>query len=117
MLVIVAEDDVAISDVVKIILEGEGYAVEHATDGVSLMALLEISKPNLILLDISLGNTDGGELTKKLKADQATRQIPIIIMSANTKTEEIAKDVRAEGFLLKPFDISTLISTVQRFCS
>jgi len=115
MVVLVAEDDDAIFDVINIILGGEGYLIIRAIDDASISAAVQKQQPNVILLDISLGASNGGEVTEKLKNNPDTKTIPIIMMSAHTETEVIAKRTGADGFLLKPFDINDLLSKVKEF--
>ncbi len=114
MKILVGEDDQAISEVVKIILEGEGHQVISATDAKQFQSSLS-QKPQLILLDIALGGADGGKITQKLKKDSSFQSIPLIIMSANTNTEKIANDSGADGFLLKPFEMDQLLAVVKSY--
>ncbi|MBI4080160.1 MAG: response regulator transcription factor [Candidatus Levybacteria bacterium] len=113
--VLIAEDDPAICDVVTVILQEEGYACAVIDTFDSFISEVASKRPDLILLDIWLSGEDGSSLAKKLKTDNKTKSIPIVMMSANNETEKIANESGADGFLLKPFDIDDLISTVRRF--
>lgn len=113
--VLIAEDDQAICDVITVILEEEGYACAVIDTFDSFITEVASKKPDLILLDIWLNGEDGSSLAKKLKTDNETKSIPIVMMSASNETEKIANESGADGFLLKPFDIDDLISTVKRF--
>lgn len=115
MKVLVAEDDFSIREVVKLILSNEGVTVLEAEDALTTLKLSEDERPDIILLDISLGSSDGGKVSQQLKKNQATKHIPLIIMSANTKTREIANSSGADGFLLKPFDINDLLSLIKQY--
>src|SRR6266702_4107992 len=106
--ILIAEDDQPIIDIVKLILEGEGYTTIVATHEKEIRHAVFHQKPQLILLDIRLDSLDGGEFARELKANEQTRTIPIIIISANNETEKIAKGAGADDFLLKPFDIDDL---------
>ena len=113
--IFVIEDDQAIVEVVKIILENEGYDV--ITTGVAdqILPIIYEESPQLILLDIWLGGYDGGSIAKELKSSQSTKHIPIIITSANNETERIAATSGADGFLLKPFTMDNLLQTVKKY--
>lgn len=113
--ILIAEDDSAIVEVMKIILEEAGYQTLTLDSGEKVHATLQKEKPHLMLLDIWLSGEDGGEIAKRLKSDAKTKNTPIIMISANNETEQIAKDVGADGFLRKPFDINDLLEIVQKY--
>ena len=115
--VLIAEDDKAIVEVMNIILNEAGYETVVVAEGGGVIPAVRDKKPDLLLLDIWLSGEDGGELAKKLKADEATKDVPIVMISANTETEQIAKDSGADGFLRKPFDIDEFLSTVKLYTS
>jgi DNA-binding response OmpR family regulator len=112
--VLIAEDDKAILEVVKIILENEGYEVFTADQGQAIYQIIDSYSPHIILLDIWLFGEDGGEIAKTIKTKSSSQKIPLILMSANNETEKITKSVGAEGFLLKPFDIDELLTIVRK---
>ena len=113
--ILVAEDDKAIIDVVKIILESEGYEVLTADQGETVHKIIKHHKPDMILLDIWLYGEDGGEIAKKIKATSEAKDMPIVLMSANNETEKITKRVGANDFLLKPFNIDDLLYIVRKY--
>jgi DNA-binding response OmpR family regulator len=112
--ILVAEDDRAILEVVKIILEQEGYDTLFADREELIRNIIRNQKPDLILLDIWLGGSDGGKIAKSIKNDKQTKHIPIIMISANNETEKITKEAGADGFLLKPFNIDDLLQIVRK---
>ncbi|CAN5184943.1 N/A [soil metagenome] len=114
MKVLVGEDDVAIAEVVGIILESNGHEVIHADDEKTFTSSLSQS-PDLILLDVALGGSNGGDITKKVKKDPNHSSIPLIIVSANSDTEKIASTSGADGFLLKPFEMEDLLTLVDTY--
>ena len=116
-LVLIAEDDQAIVEVMNIILTEAGYETAVIAEGNGVISAVKERKPDLLLLDIWLSGEDGGELAKKLKADEVTRDVSVVMISANTETEQIAKDSGADGFLRKPFDIDEFLATVKRYAS
>lgn len=113
--ILVAEDDVAILEVVKIILEGEGYEIISTDEKDTIFKLIKLHNPSLILLDIWLSGHDGGKIAKYLKSKPDTNQIPLIMISANNDTEKISIEAGADGFLLKPFDIDDLLKIVSKY--
>ncbi len=113
--ILIAEDDRAIVEVVTIILENEGYEVFTADQRKTIHDIILHNNPHLILLDIWLFGEDGGQLAKEIKSKEATKDIPLILMSANNETEKITKEVGADDFLLKPFDIDDLLRIVRKY--
>lgn len=115
--ILVIEDDRAIVEVVKIILETEGHTVFTAATSDEAYRIIEEDIPHLVLLDIWLGGHDGGKIAKILKTTNLTKHIPVVMTSANSETEKIATVSGADGFLLKPFTIDELLQVIQKYTS
>jgi DNA-binding response OmpR family regulator len=115
--ILIAEDDRSILEVVKLILENEGYTIISTDREQAIYEAIDVSPPDLILLDIWLAGEDGGVIAKNLKAKNETKHIPLIIMSANNETEKITKHTGADDFLLKPFNIDDLLQIVKKYIS
>jgi len=113
--ILIAEDDKAILDVVKIILENEGYTVLTADTGSNMHKIIFQHRPDIILMDIWLFGEDGSKIAKQLKSQSDSRSIPLVLMSANNETEKITKEVGADDFLLKPFNIDDLLNIVRKY--
>jgi DNA-binding response OmpR family regulator len=112
--ILVAEDDHAILEVVKIILKNDNFEVITTDNEKTIFKIINEDPPDLMLLDIWLGGNDGGKIAKEIKSKKATKKIPIIMISANNETEKIAKNSGADGFLLKPFNIDDLLDIVKK---
>jgi CheY-like chemotaxis protein len=114
--ILVADDDTAILDVICIILEEEGYEVLAASEG-NIIDLVNETHPDLLLLDIWMSGVDGGEVARQLKEMPSTKNIPILLISANRDTEKIAGLSGADGFISKPFDIDEFAAVVKKWVS
>ena len=112
--IMVADDDPAIVDALTLLLEDEGYRVLPAVDIETVPRVLR-SMPDMLLLDIWMSGINGGDICRKLKDEEATSSIPIIMISANRDTEEIARISGADDFLLKPFDIDDLLGKIEKY--
>ena len=112
--ILVADDNPAILDALKIMLEEEGYAVETTVDGATVQ---NISKPfpNLLLLDIWMSGIDGRNVCRLLKSNPTTKHIPIVIISATKDIEQIAKDSGADDCISKPFQMEYLLAIVAKY--
>jgi len=111
--ILVVDDDRDILEVIKYILEDSGYEVDTLSDGHNLLDKIREKTPDLLLLDIMLGNMDGRELCKLVKLSEATHNIPIIMVSASHEITSFNTTDGPNGFIAKPFDIDDLLSTVQ----
>jgi two-component system phosphate regulon response regulator PhoB len=114
--ILVIEDDKDIRDTIVYILQEEQYEVISSEDS-KILRSLEDHKPDLILLDNWLtdwkSDANGQQLSKELKANPATRHIPVIIISAVSNIKEIAEAGHADGYLRKPFDLADLVEIVK----
>lgn len=110
----IAEDDAAILESMKIILEDSGYIVEGTNDGKEVLSQ-NGELPDILLLDIWLSGTDGKVICKELKSNERTKHMPIIICSANRDARQISLDAGADDFLAKPFDMDELLKKIEMY--
>lgn len=109
--ILIVEDDIDIVTVIKIALTKEGYCVETAYDGIEALEKIQADKPSLILLDIMLPRLDGHSVNLKLKENETTKHIPVIVMTGKANYKElleIQQEVAINGYLEKPFPIRLL---------
>ncbi|MDB5152957.1 MAG: response regulator transcription factor [Mucilaginibacter sp.] len=111
--ILVVDDNEDILDILKLILEGYDYEVITLADGNLLFDQIKEFKPDLILLDIMLGNIDGRELFKIVRSNKETQNMPIILVSASHNLSELFMPGSHTDFLAKPFDITELIDKVE----
>ncbi|MEP6774019.1 MAG: response regulator [Chloroflexota bacterium] len=113
--ILVIDDDEAILDALDAVLQDEGYQTDVSTkDGEYVDYVLQRELPDLIILDILLSGHDGRDICKKIKNDERTSHIPIILMSAHIRGEDAAHQAGADAFLAKPFDINELLDKIAR---
>jgi len=111
--VLVVDDDPAILEICSDLLQTEGYAVSVATNGQQAVEQVHHEPPNVVLMDIMMPIMDGIEACRRLKADQTTADIPVVLMSARTNLTRQSQDlVHADALVAKPFDIDFLLSTI-----
>jgi CheY-like chemotaxis protein len=115
--VLLVEDNNDNRAIYRTILEFSGYAVIEALDGDSAVVQARASRPDLILMDISIPIMDGWEATRILKADPATSGIPIIALTAHAMDSDRrkAKEVGCDGYLAKPIEPRLVVEEVARF--
>src|ERR1700693_1432560 len=111
--VLVVEDNVANMKLVKFLLESAGHTVVSATDAETGLTLAR-DGPDLILMDIQLPGLDGLEATALLKADDATRSIPVIALTALAMKgdEERIRAAGCDGYIAKPLAYREFLATI-----
>lgn len=109
------DDDKTILDIEVYTLESMGFKARGFTDGQSVLEQLKEDKPELIVLDIMLPGMDGVEVLRRLRADPATRKIPVIMATAKgTEMDKIQSlDAGADDYLVKPFGVMEMVSRVR----
>ena len=114
--ILLVEDTPNITLSIKMCLEGEGFDVRTATDGVIAINLAFEDPPDLILLDQIIPKISGYLVCEVLKANERTRSIPVVFISAMTQQQDIkrALDLGAAAYLVKPFHPRELVQTVKR---
>jgi two-component system cell cycle response regulator DivK len=109
-------EDVALNLDLLVQLLEDDYRLEVAADGAAALELAAQSRPDLILMDLSLPRLDGWEATRRLKADPALARIPVIVLSAHAMRgdEERARASGCDDFLTKPIDETLLFEKLAR---
>ena len=115
--IMLADDEEDIKTVVRLYLEGKGYDVVTAYDGLDSIEVAHSEKPDLIFLDVMMPVINGYEVCRKLKADPETAGIPIVMLSAAAHADSVQKglDAGAVDYLVKPFDPATLDGAIEKF--
>ena len=112
--ILVADDDPGIRDILKIIFEREGYAIELKEDGIDILAD-NFTIPDLFLVDKQLSGVDGLDVCRYLKNHESTKNIPVIIISAAPDLHILAQKAGADGHIEKPFEMNYLLEIVKRY--
>jgi CheY-like chemotaxis protein len=114
--ILLVEDNDMNRDMLSRRLGRKGYSIITAENGEEGLALARLEKPDLILMDITLPQMDGWEVTRLLKADQDTRQIPIIALTARALVSDQTKafEVGCDEYDTKPVDFSRLGAKIRK---
>lgn len=110
--ILIVDDNEDVSDVIGTILREEGYEVRFHPTGDDLIPTVLAVDPDLILMDIMLGEHDGRKLCGDLKDNEKTAHIPILLISAAHDLH--SQQNKADGFVSKPFDVDYLLGRVAR---
>jgi CheY-like chemotaxis protein len=114
--VLAVDDDHVIRGLLEVNLEMEGHEVVTAVDGQDAIDKVSAEPPDLILLDIMMPNVNGWQVAENLKGDAATRDIPIVFLTARAMEADVrkGKDLGVEAYVTKPFDPIDLMELVNR---
>lgn len=114
--VVCVEDEPEMIDLIRLILNRKGFEVVGAAGGKKGLETIREQKPDLVLLDLMMPDMDGWEVYQQLKADGATREIPVIVVTA--KAQSIDKVLglhiaKVDDYISKPFSPQELLTSVE----
>src|SRR5665647_2611638 len=112
--VLAVEDEPGMLEIIRVNLEQAGYNVVPAADGVQAYNALEGSKPDLVVLDLSMPNMSGFRFARLVRRDARWEKLPLIVVTAFAfeEVEDLANE-KIDGFITKPFDPADLVSKVE----
>ncbi len=111
---LLADDSITIQKVVELILSEENFEIKSTNNGEEALAQIPSFKPDIILADIEMPKMNGYQLCEKIKQDPSTSSIPVILLTGAFEPidEELARQVKADDFIVKPFESQDLLSKV-----
>lgn len=115
MTVLLVDDFADALEVWKMFLSAAGFTVGTATDGAAGLALARTMRPDVIVMDLQMPGLSGADVARELRADAATRHIPLIAATGHARTQ--LSDARAAGFdsiIVKPCDPDELVAEIRR---
>jgi len=113
-LILVADDDADILALVTTILERSGHEVMAARDGAEAVAVAQQRRPDLVVLDVAMPELDGLEVLQRLRADAGTRDVPVVLLSAQAQEAAVTLGFAtgADAYVRKPFSPRELVDRV-----
>src|SRR3954452_23967155 len=113
--VLVIEDDRSLAEVLSYNLNVAGYEVLVATDGQDGLLKAQTKSPDLVLLDLMLPVVDGLDVCRRLRAGSATRELPIIMLTAKSEESDelIGFSLGADDYVTKPFSVKVLLERIK----
>jgi DNA-binding response OmpR family regulator len=111
------EDDPEMIDLIRLILERRGFVVDGAEGGKAGLEAVQANPPDLVLLDLMMPDMDGWDVHQKMRADAATRHIPIIVVTASAQSidREFGLHIaKVDDYIVKPFSPQELLASVTR---
>jgi len=113
--IFIVEDDKNIMDLLTVVLEREGYNVVGVGDGMEALKKIPEVAPQLVILDVMMPKLDGWNVLSTIRANDATRNLPVLICTNKNLVSDLekAEKLGATGFIYKPFDINQMLEKVR----
>lgn len=113
--ILVVDDDIAINELIKVNLEMHGYKVFQAFDGTEGFASVKQNLPDLVILDVMMPEVDGYTVAQRIRQNENTKDIPIIMLTALSQLQDKVKgfDIGIDDYLVKPFELEELFVRVR----
>jgi CheY-like chemotaxis protein len=114
--VLLVEDDAVTRLAYRTLLEHAGWSVDEASDGEQALQMVDSALPSVAVIDISIPGVDGWEMTRRLKLDERTRDVPVLLVTGHALDEDRqrARDLGCSGYLVKPVLPSRFVAEVER---
>lgn len=112
--ILIVEDEEAVRELEKFIIESYGYEVMEAKDGLEGLAKAEFRRPDLILLDLMMPDVSGGRMFDEIRNHEATAGIPVIVVTGRPDAHQtFDSEIGAANVIIKPFESDTLIERIR----
>lgn len=112
--ILIVDDQPDMLDIMKALLEGEGYAVTALVYVDDIKQAISLYHPDVVILDYLLAGVNGGELCREIKADADIAHVPVILLSAYPRLRDAFGTYGSDAFVAKPFDLQQLVDTVKQ---
>lgn len=113
--VLIVEDEQAVRELERFILESHGYEVMEASDGLEGLAKAEFKRPDLILLDLMMPDVSGGRMFDEMQRHPTTAGIPIVVVTGKPDAHEMFDDaIGPENVIMKPFEPDQLLERIRQ---
>ena len=113
MHVLLVEDEPNIAEAMRFILSRDGWRVSHVAEGDRALEQLRRDPPDLVILDHMLPGLSGLEILAALRADPATRDLPVMMLTARGRDRDLAEQAGANRFVSKPFSNAEILAEVR----
>ena len=113
--ILVVDDNEDIRTFVEISLKAKGYEIITACDGQEGWEVLQAQKPDLLIVDVNMPRMDGREVVRRVRADDALKGMPVIMLTGEDKDEDILTGISggADQYITKPFKIEGLLAGIK----
>lgn len=113
--ILIAEDEPSILEALSFVLQRAGWTVQSVTDGEAVMSAVRRMQPRILVLDIMMPKRSGFEVLKQIRADMATRELPVLVLTAKGQQQDkrVAEELGADRFVTKPYSNADVVDAVR----
>lgn len=113
--ILIAEDEPSILEALSFVLQRAGWSVQSVTDGEAVISAVRRMQPRILVLDIMMPKRSGFEVLKQLRADTATRELPVLVLTAKGQQQDkrVAEELGADRFVTKPYSNADVVDAVR----
>lgn len=112
-LILVVEDDPSVQNLLRVLLEAEGYEVIHAEDGLEGLVKMELQHPSLVILDLMMPNVTGDRVIDEIRGDPRLNRVPLLVVSGRHDVHESFDDLLGkDNVFAKPLDPTGLLGRI-----
>ncbi|MEZ0314932.1 MAG: ATP-binding protein [Myxococcota bacterium] len=112
-IVLIVEDDVESRSLLRDVLMRKHYRVHTASNGREALELARLVRPEVMLLDLSMPTMDGAQFVRAARADEALRQVPVILVSGDADLRQTARELRVAAWVAKPIQVDSLVTAIE----
>jgi CheY-like chemotaxis protein len=113
--ILIVEDHPTMREAMRLVLEGEGFDIDEASDGQTALAMVRDDPPDLVFLDMNIPGPSGADVLEALREDPMTADVRVIVVTADGEEgRERVMSLGADEYFTKPFSPITLLQTVER---
>ena len=115
--VLIIDDDPGVHEMLTDVLSDEGYDVVAALNGREGLERLHERRPDVILLDLMMPVMDGWRFREEMRHLESARDIPVVVLSATHSIVDAARQIKADGYIAKPFDLDQLLAKLAAYAA
>lgn len=113
--ILIAEDEPSILEALDFVLKRAGWSIDSVTDGEAVMDAVRRQRPRVLVLDVMLPKRSGFEVLKQIRADRATADLPVLVLTAKGQQQDrrIAEELGADRFVTKPYSNADVVDAIR----
>ena len=113
--ILIAEDEPSILEALSFVMQRAGWTVQSVTDGEAVISAVRRMRPRVLVLDVMMPKQSGFEVLKQIRADSATRDLPVLVLTAKGQQQDrrVAEELGADRFVTKPYSNVDVVQAVR----
>lgn len=114
--ILVVDDDPSLTGLLTLFLNDAGYKAIAVNSGKRALEMIKQDPPDVVLLDLMMPMVSGSVVCREIRASEATRHIPVVVISGDGKADTKWIEAGADACIIKPFDLDEILDYIKKFC-